>query len=281
MIGNIDNLLNLSNDIFQKKELKPLFSQIAGIAQCLWDRGWAERNAGNFSINVTGFFNDRELDRLSSYPFLPLPKRYPELARTLFILSGAGTRMRDIAMNPTPHICFVYIGESGSACHLIEGTQEEPSPRPTSELATHLAIQQQLVQKMATEKVVLHAHVTELIALTQLPSFTSETDINSMLWGMHPETLFYLPDGVGFIPFTIPGTESMADATRKGFEKRKVVLWEKHGCMAVGDSISHAFDNMDIVAKSAKIYFQCKSAGFDPQGLTPEQLHDIRKSIQP
>ena len=57
MIGNIDNLLNFSNDLFQKKELKPLLMQVAGVAQYLWDRGWAERNAGNFSINVTGFFH--------------------------------------------------------------------------------------------------------------------------------------------------------------------------------------------------------------------------------
>ncbi len=277
MIGNIDNLLNLTSDIFQKKELKPVFNQIAGIAQYLWDRGWAERNAGNFSFNVTGFFGAKELERLSSYPFFPLAKRYPDLARALFIVSGTGTRMRDVAKNPEENICFVYVSDSGSAYHIIEKNQEAGVVRPTSEMATHLAIQQQLLQKKATEKAVLHAHVTELISLTQLPPFTTGDAVNLLLWGMHPEALLFLPDGVGFIPYTLAGTETIAAATLKGFEKHKVVLWEKHGCMAVGKSLSEAFDHLDIIAKSAKIYFQCKSAGMEPCGLTQEQIREIRE----
>ncbi len=279
MIGNIDNLLNLANDIFQKKELKPVFTQVGTIARYLWDRGWAERNAGNFSINVTGFFSDRELDHLSSYPFFPLSKQYPGLVRTLFLLSGTGTRMRDVVENPTEHICFVYISDSGSAYHIISENQGNTAVKPSSELATHLAIQQQLLQKKSTEKVVLHAHITELIALTQLSPFTTEAAVNSLLWGMHPETLLFLPDGVGYIPYILPGTENIAMATVRGFEKHKVVLWEKHGCMAVGKSLSEAFDNLDILAKSARIYFQCKSTGMEPEGLSNSQLKEIRDNL--
>ncbi len=279
MIGHIDNLLNLANDIFQKKELKPVFTQVGTIARYLWDRGWAERNAGNFSINVTGFFSDRELDHLSSYPFFPLSKQYPGLVRTLFLLSGTGTRMRDVVENPTEHICFVYISDSGSAYHIISENQGNTAVKPSSELATHLAIQQQLLQKKSTEKVVLHAHITELIALTQLSPFTTEAAVNSLLWGMHPETLLFLPDGVGYIPYILPGTENIAMATVRGFEKHKVVLWEKHGCMAVGKSLSEAFDNLDILAKSARIYFQCKSTGMEPEGLSNSQLKEIRDNL--
>jgi rhamnulose-1-phosphate aldolase len=278
MIGNIDNLLNFTNDIYQKKELKPVFVQIADIAQHLWEHGWAERNAGNFSINITSLFHIKELERFSAYPFFPLQKRYPDLARTLFLVSGTGTRMRDMARNPVENICFVYISDSGSAFHIIDGNQEGVSIRPTSELATHLAIQQQLLQKKSPEKVILHAHVTELIALTHLAPFTTELAVNSLLWGMHPESLLFLPDGVGFIPYTLAGTETIAGATLKGFEKHKVVLWEKHGCIALGKTVSEAFDYLDIIAKSAKIYFQCKSTGMEPQGLTGEQLQEIRNS---
>jgi rhamnulose-1-phosphate aldolase len=278
MIGNIDNLMILSNGIFQKKEVKPAFNQIAGIAQYLWDRGWAERNAGNFSINVTGFFSEKERNRLSGFPSFPLSKRYPGLTGTLFLLSGSGTRMRDMAKNPSENICFVYISDSGSAYHIINENPENSALKPTSELATHLAIQQQLLQTTSSEKVVLHAHVTELIALTHLAPYTSEAAINSLVWGMHPETSLFLPDGVGFIPFKLPGSENIAMATLKGFEKHKVVLWEKHGCMAIGNSIDEAFDNLDLLAKSAKIYFLSRSAGMEPEGLTTDQLHEIRDS---
>ncbi len=276
MIGNIEHLLNTTNDVFQKNELKSIFGQIAAVAQILWDRGWAERNAGNFSINITGFFNAAELDRLSFYPFQPLAKRYPELARTVFLISGTGTRMRDMANNPFENVCCVFVSDSGSAYHLVDDNAAGLSAKPTSELATHLAIQQQLLQKKSLEKVVLHAHVTELIALTQLPPYTSEKAVNSLLWGMHPETILFLPEGVGFIPYTIPGTEDIAVATLKGFEHHKVVLWEKHGCMTVARTLSEAFDNLDILAKSAKIYFLCKSTGQEPEGLNNMQLKEIR-----
>ena len=279
MIGNIDNLLNFTNDLFQKKELKPVLLQVAGVAQYLWDRGWAERNAGNFSINITGFFNEKEFDRFSAYPFFPLSKAYPDLARTLFLVSGAGTRMRDMAGNPAENLCFVYISDSGSAFHIIGDHHEQGYVKPTSELVTHLAIQQQFIQKKSPEKVVLHAHVTELIALTQLAPFTSEEAVNSLLWGMHPETLLYVPDGVGFVPYTLAGTEQIAAVTIAKLEHHKAVLWEKHGCLAVGITLPDAFDTLDILAKSAKIYLLSKSTGIDPMGLTAEQLKEIRRTL--
>jgi len=276
MIGNIDNLLNFTNDIFQKRELKPVMTGVAGIAAHLWEKGWAERNAGNFSINVTGYFNEKELDRLSAYPFLPLAKEYPDLARTLFLVSATGTRMRDVAKAPAEFICFVYISDSGSAFHIIADDHNEGAARPTSELATHLAIQQMLIQRKSTEKVVLHAHVTELIALTQLPVFKTATAINALLWGMHPETVLFVPGGAGFIPYALPGTEKIAMATIRELGNHQAIIWEKHGCMAIGNTLPEAFDILDILAKSAKIYFMCKSAGMEPEGLTHEQLQEIR-----
>lgn len=230
---NIDNLLNFTNDIFQKKEIKTLLQEVSEVAQYLWDRGWAERNAGNLSVRVTSHFTDKELDRLSTYPFLPLSKSYSDLARQLFLVSATGARMRDTAKNPSANVCFVFVNESGTAYHIICPPGEENVLKPTSELLTHMGIQQMLLQKKAEERVVLHTHVLELIALTQLPQFKSEDAVNRLLWGMHPETILFVPDGVGFIPYTLPGSEKIAQATLKGLENHNVILWEKHGCMAV------------------------------------------------
>jgi rhamnulose-1-phosphate aldolase len=280
MIGNLDSLLNFSGDLNQKKEMKPILAQVASTAQHLWEKGWAERNAGNFSVNVTGTISERETERLTSFPFYPLPKSYPDLAGQLLLVSGSGTRMRDVAADPVITSCFIYINSAGSAFHIIEEEPGKNNLRPTSELATHLAVHQQLVQKKSPEKVLLHAHVTELIALTQHPAFLSEEAINAMMWGMHPETMLFLPGGLGFIPFRIPGSEIIAMDSLQGFDKHKVVLWEKHGCMAIGDTIADAFDLLDLAAKSARIFFICKSAGFEPQGLTDGQLRDIREHLQ-
>jgi len=58
------------------------------------------------------------------------------------------------------------------------------------------------------------------------------------------------------------------------------VIWEKHGCLAIGESLFDAFDQIDILAKSAGIFFMCRNAGFDPEGLSKTQLEDIRKHYQ-
>ena len=279
MIGNIDSLLNFSNDLFQKKEIKPVLGQVAGVAQYLWERGWAERNAGNFSVNITSFFQDRELDRFALYPFFPLTKGYPDLSRTIFLVSGTGTRMRDMAASPAENLCLVYISDTGSAYHIVMGNPDGEYVKPTSELVTHLAVQQQLLQKKSPEKVVLHAHVTELIALTQLPPFKTEESLNALLWGMHPETLLFVPAGAGLIPYTLAGTEQIATATLAKLDHHKVVVWEKHGCMAVGQTLADAFDILDIMAKSARIYLLCKSTGMEPEGLTESQLAEIRATF--
>ncbi|MEI7980033.1 MAG: rhamnulose-1-phosphate aldolase [Bacteroidota bacterium] len=280
MIGNIDNLLNILTDLFQKKEIQLVMKEIAEVAGYLWDRGWAERNAGNFSINITEVFTKKELDKLSSYPFFPLKKEYPALARSLFIVSGAGTRMRKVAKNPAGNVCFIYINSSGTAYHIIGGEKGEPPVTPTSELATHLLIHQKLKQNKAEEKVVLHAHVTELIALTQLPGFNNEERLNAVLPGMHPEALTYIPQGIGFVPYLLPGTEKIAERTLGALENHQIIIWEKHGCVAMSKTLTDAFDDLDILAKLARIYFLCKAAGSEPSGLTNSQIAEI-KNLQP
>jgi rhamnulose-1-phosphate aldolase len=276
MTGNVDNLSGFTRKVFIRKEWRQMLAEIAGTAQNLWKKGWAERSAGNFSINITGFLNNAELERLVQFPHQSLPGDYPDLANRMFLVSGTASRMRDMAQNPSEFICFVYVSGSGSAFYCVGENQDGKSVKPTSELATHLAIHQLLVQNNSIEKVVLHAHVTELIALTQIPLFKSAEAINSLLWGMHPETVMFVPDGVGFIPYNLPGTEEIAQATLLELGKHRVIIWEKHGCLAVAKDLPEAFDTFDILAKSALIYFLCKGAGLDPEGLTRSQIAVLR-----
>ena len=91
--------------------------------------------------------------------------------------------------------------------------------RPTSELPTHLAIHQQLVRKESKNRVIIHSHPNELIALTHSPLYKNEEVLNRVLFGMHPESAIVVPKGVGMVPYGIPGTVEIADLTLKGLEK--------------------------------------------------------------
>lgn len=274
---NLDPLISFTQDIFQKKEIRSITAEIADVAGWLWDRRWSERNAGNISVNVTSCFTEKEIDKFSTYPFLPLSKAYPGLARQVLLVTAAGSKMRNVSKDPLEGICLVFIGETASAYHIIVPERTEKSQMPTSELPTHLAVHEMLCIKKAPEKVLIHSHVTELIALTHDQRFLSANAITSLLWRMHPEALMLQPRGYGFVPFTIPGTEKIATLSARAFEHNPVVIWEKHGAMAIGSTPGAAFDELDIAAKAAAIWLSCARSGFEPQGLSQEQVEMIKR----
>jgi len=58
------------------------------------------------------------------------------------------------------------------------------------------------------------------------------------------------------------------------------VVWEKHAPFAVGDDLLAAFDLIDAINKSAALYLACRTAGFQPRGLSEQQIAALRKSRQ-
>jgi len=125
--------------------------------------------------------------------------------------------------------------------------------------------------------VVIHTHTTELVALTQAKEFCSQDTLNKLLWGMHPETIIFVPKGVGFVPYILPGSAEIAEKTMEALGDHDVVLWEKHGVFAIGKGVSDTFDVIDILAKSAHIFFMCRSVNIIPDGFTDQQLNELRK----
>jgi len=114
------------------------------------------------------------------------------------------------------------------------------------------------------------------VALTHSPDVKSKEIVNNIIWGMHPEAMVFIPKGVGFVNYVMPGSVEIAKMTLKEFQDHDVVLWEKHGVFAIGESVFDTFDSIDIVSKSAKIWFMCKQAGFVPEGLNTEQLEELK-----
>jgi len=261
------------------KKIALVVTDVAELANYLWQKGWAERNAGNISVNINELVTD-ELNNILNYeafPYFGLVKACPALEGYFFLVTGTGKRMRDIATDPEHNALMIRISTGGSGYHILSGNTKEMDFRPTSELPTHLAIHEQMVIAGSRERAVVHTHPNELISLTQIPEFCDESKLNKLLWGMHPETMVVVPEGAGFIPYLLPGSQEIADRTVSKFRSHKVIVWEKHGCFAVGRDVFEAFDLIDTLAKSAQIYFQCKSAGYEPEGLTEEQIADLKE----
>ena len=257
-------------------EHRPLLAaqvnDVAEVAGYLWQKGWAERNGGNITVNISALVDDeiRGLPAISEK--ISLGRTMPNLKSCYFFCKGTNRRMRDLARWPMENASVIRITED---CAHYEIIADNPV-RPTSELASHLSIHNYLIGKASDYKAVLHTHPIDLIAMTHNPAFLKKDALTNLLWSMIPETRAFCPRGLGIIPYKMPSTFELADATIDELEEYDVVMWEKHGVVSVSENIMEAFDMVDTLSKSAQIYLTAKSMGFEPEGTTLEQMEELK-----
>lgn len=243
----------------------------------LWHKGWAEKNAGNFSQDVTAFLKAGKRD-LKAPDFRKVPGLPAGSAGRCYLVTGTGTRYRDIEKDPQGCLCVLRVTEKADGYHSIWGGKR-PGFQPTSELSSHLRMQASILARGRGLNTVLHTHPNELIALSHLPETNDPEALNWALWGMIPEAKLFVPKGVGLVPYRLTGSVELAQATVEVLDRGfKVVLWEKHGALAVGKDPEEAFDLLDAMNKAATLYLLCLHAGQKPQGLTREQIEEIGRA---
>ncbi len=270
----MSNLNSLKSIFIQHKEIETLLNDIAEIAGFLWQRGWSEKNAGNISVRISARVRE-EIVSKSDEQILDSPVTH--LGDACFFITGTGTRMRDVAREPLTNGMFIRINHQSNGYLPI--TIGNTAIKPSSELLSHLNIHDLIARRGTDETVVIHTHATELIALSHWDKIQNSSDLNTILWGMHPEAMVFVPKGVGLVPYLLPGSSTIADATVQSFEQHDIVLWKKHGVFAIGKNLHDTFDQIDIVCKSAKIWIQCRAAGFTPEGLTKSQLDELKQLV--
>jgi len=233
---------------------------IREVASRLWEKGWAEKNAGNISINVSPFMPVRS-GPVKYSATRKLSGRFPALAGQSLLITATGSRMRDLARDPGSNLAIVRINGRGDAYQVVWSGRDPLLFAPTSEFPSHLAIQEFFRIQRRGNKAVLHTHPDELVALTHIPVYQNARNLNRLLRAMHPEIEYFIPRGVGLVPLLKPGSPALGRATVRSLVRHDIVLWERHGCLATGSDIIDIFDLVDIMNKAAKIFFLRCAAG--------------------
>ena len=117
-----------------REELKAVVYQIAEVTSYLWQKGWAERNGGNITVNVTEYMDDECKAMKAIAPVKQIGMTLPQLKGKYFYCKGTGKRMRDLAKEPMQNGSIIRICDD---CASYEVIADEPVV-PTSELPTHL-----------------------------------------------------------------------------------------------------------------------------------------------
>jgi rhamnulose-1-phosphate aldolase len=245
--------------------------KIAEVAGYLWHNGWAERNGGNITVNITDLV-DNEIKAMPAISEVkPIGAVLEHLKGCYFFCKGTGKRMRDLARWPMENGSIIRILDDCASYVIIA----ENPVQPTSELPSHLMVHNHLIEKGSNYKATVHTHPIELIAMSHNSKFLGKDVLTKLLWSMIPETKAFCPLGLGIIPYKMPGSVDLATATLNQLDDYDVVMWEKHGVFAQGLDVMDAFDQIDVLSKSAKIYLDAKCMGFEPEGMSEAQMKEM------
>ncbi|MBQ0119421.1 MAG: rhamnulose-1-phosphate aldolase [Bacteroidales bacterium] len=254
--------------------MKHIIEQVAQVAGYLWQKGWAERNGGNISYNMSEF-----APALNEIPAISEPiaigLSVPKLAGGYFLVTGTGRRMRYVESAPMDNMSIIRILPDGQHYVIVA----EKDIRPTSELPTHLLVHNFLQTEKPSNKAVIHTHPIELVAMSHNRAFLTKDVLTHLLWSMIPETRAFCPKGLGIVPYTLPGSVELAQKTLDELHDYDVVMWEKHGVVAVGPDAVEAFDRIDVLNKSAQIYRDARAMGFIPEGMSTDQMNELKQAF--
>ena len=249
--------------------------KVAEMAGYLWQNGWAERNGGNITVNITQWA-DAAMQRLPPISDIkPIGTTLPSLRGCYFFCKGTGKRMRDLARRPMENGSIIRILDDCASYVIIA----DHPVQPTSELPSHLAVHNRLIEQQSPYKATIHTHPIEIVAMSHNREFLGKDVLTRLLWSMIPETKAFCPLGLGIVPYALPGSNALAEATLNELESYDVVLWEKHGVFAKGLDVLDAFDQIDVLSKSAKIYLDCRAMGFEPEGMSSAQMQEMTRAF--
>ncbi len=250
--------------------------KVSEVSQYLWQREWAERNGGNISVDVTELFDEIPV---VDAPVKALPIQLPmESAGRIYYVKGTGQRIRELR-DPAYAGCVLQINDAANGYQILWGGKASADFAPTSEFISHIKILVDKIKAGSDHRSVVHTHPLELIALSHHPDISKSTELfTHTCWKMLPEVRAFVPRGIAMIPYLLPSSEEMADGTTAALLKHDVAIWEKHGATASGADVLQAFDYIDVANKGAKLYLMCTAAGYEPEGVTKENM-DILKEV--
>ena len=219
-----------------------------------WNQGWHERNGGNASYRLT------EQDISSARPFFAespsawqsLGVNAPSLANAFFLVTAAGSFMRNIALDPDCAVGIVEIGPVGDAYRIVWGLRD--SGRPTSEFAGHVLMHEaRVLSGNDDSRVIYHAHPVPVIAMTKVVPLDNRT-LTRVLWKAMTECVMVFPEGVGVVGPKVPGSLDLARASAEQMRTHAAVVWAHHGLLCAGTNFDDAFGRMHAIVKAAEIY---------------------------
>jgi rhamnulose-1-phosphate aldolase len=233
--------------------------------------GADEGSAGNISVFIRAVEGIDE--HFWDHGVVDLPVVCPALQGGWLVVTGTGRRLRDLYQDPEATLVILEILEDGRRATLYTAS----NVKPTSELNSHLAIHNdQVGRHNLSYSAIVHAQPRFLTYISHLPEYAETISLNRRLLRWEPETIINFPEGIGVIPFHVPGSpEQMAD-TMAGLQTYRAVVWRRHGIVTRSDeNVRKAGDLVEYVETAAHFEYLNLQLNRPTEGLSDEELRDI------
>jgi rhamnulose-1-phosphate aldolase len=255
-------------------ELDDLLTSMGEAGRRLAEIGAAEGAAGNLSICVLWPVEART--RFPLVEEIELPMAVPGLAGATLLVTGSGQRLREILDDPAASIGCIAVDEGGKTGKLLT-SERRRFRKVTSEFNSHLAVHADQMRGGHTNFLALvHAQPLYLTYMSHVPHYQDQTSLNANLMRWQPETILNLPEGLGFVPFRVPGSDELMAATVESLRNHRLVIWAKHGVMArSNDSIMRATEKIEYAETAAKYEYLDLCNGGAGERLSAEQIRAI------
>lgn len=232
-----------------------------------------EGAAGNISIGVR--WPLAVSVRFPQQEPIRLPERAPELAGAAFIVSGSGCRLAAIRRDPDAHLGVAVVDQGGEAATLHTSPRRS-FRRLTSEFSSHIALHREAMAAGAEYQAVIHAQPPYLTFLSHIPRYQDEAVFNRRILRWQPELIVHFPNGIGVVPFIVPGSARLAQLTAERMRGRTLVVWAKHGVIARSTyAIEHASDHIEYAEAGARYEQLNLMSGEPAEGLSVEEMLTI------
>ena len=237
------------------EELKSI-KDLSSITKQMYRNGWHEINSGNISVRLLEEeIKDFIPENGYKTKIFPLDIDASFIHNQYFLITGTGKYFRNIHKDPELNIGIIKILEDGKHYQMLWGFRDGKGP--TSELNTHLLVHSQRQKINPDNRVVMHAHPTNILAMTHIHDL-DEKSFTRTLWKMCTESIVVFPDGVSVLPWMLCGTKEIGYETAHKIKDSRIVVWTIHGVFAVGNSLDDAYGLIETVEKSAEVYLKIK-----------------------
>lgn len=259
--------------------LQMLMTLIGEAGQRMAEIEATEGAAGNISL-----FMGWQVDPTPLFPLseaYPLPTAAPELEGRGFLVTGSGRRLREILHDPTANLAYLRV-EGGGRQGTLFSAPNRLFQRLTSEFNTHLAVHRdQITRHQLNFHAIVHAQPLHLVYLSHITRYQDEVYMNRHVLRWQPESIMFLSDGVGLVPFVMPGSAELMMNSVREMREHRMVLWSKHGVMARSEtSVKRACDLIEYAETGARYeYLNLTNHGL-AEGLTTGEIRMICDNLQ-